>query len=164
MSKLDKNSLDNFMSVLEGVDASWQTEFNLREVVRESYHLIKRARGYKVSWERIAEVLQQSCEGDQSFSPVTIRQYFFEISKNPAEQPRSKRKSKSSQKSKGKPIRSSNTHQVVPVEASPGSPSADSAISNLQNSSELNEDNASKAKDTTSKYVSKDDIKSQFNL
>jgi len=91
--KITKESLEAFQLILETVDASWQTEFNLRETVRQSFELIKKAREHKVSWERIAEVLRKSSGAAVSFSPESIRQYYFEFSKNPDLLPKKRRKS-----------------------------------------------------------------------
>lgn len=80
MVKLSKESLASFQSALETIDTTWQTEFNLREVVRQSLGLIKKAKKYKVSWEKIAEILQQSSGSEDKISPESIRQYYFEFS------------------------------------------------------------------------------------
>lgn len=93
MVKITKESLEAFQSTLETVDASWQTEFNLRETVRQSFEPIKKAREHKVSWERIAEILRKSSDAAVSISPESIRQYYFEFSKNPGLLPKKRRKS-----------------------------------------------------------------------
>jgi len=90
--KISKESLEAFQSALETVDTSWQTEFNLRETVRQSFDLIKKAKEHKVSWERIAEILKQSSGAIEGISPESIRQYYFEFSKNPDLLPKKKRK------------------------------------------------------------------------
>jgi translation initiation factor 2B subunit (eIF-2B alpha/beta/delta family) len=92
MVKVSKESLETFQSVLETVDTSWQTEFNLRETVRQSFELIKKAKQHKVSWEKIAEILKQSSGMTDGISPESIRQYYFEFSKNPDLLPKKKRK------------------------------------------------------------------------
>jgi|GEM_PF-818474 len=92
MVKVSKESLETFQSVLETVDTSWQTEFNLRETVRQSFGLIKKAKQHKVSWEKIAEILKQSSGVTDGISPESIRQYYFEFSKNPDLLPKKKRK------------------------------------------------------------------------
>lgn len=93
MVKVSKESLKAFQSILETVDTSWQTDFNLRETVRQSFELIKKAKQHKVSWEKIAEVLKQSSGTTEGISPESIRQYYFEFSKNPDLLPKKKRKS-----------------------------------------------------------------------
>lgn len=92
MVKISKESLEAFQSALETVDTSWQTEFNLRETVRQSFDLIKKAKEHKVSWEKIAEILKQSSGTIEGISPESIRQYYFEFSKNPDLLPKKKRK------------------------------------------------------------------------
>ncbi len=92
MVKISKESLEAFQSALETVDNSWQAEFNLRETVRQSFDLIKKAKEHKVSWERIAEILKQSSGTTEGISPESIRQYYFEFSKNPDLLPKKKRK------------------------------------------------------------------------
>lgn len=98
MVKISKESLEAFQSALETVDTSWQTEFNLRETVRQSFELIKKAKAHKVSWEKIAEILKQSSGETEGISPESIRQYYFEFSKNPELLPRKKRKPGQSKK------------------------------------------------------------------
>ena len=98
MVKISKESLEAFQSALETVDTSWQTEFNLRETVRQSFDLIKKAKEHKVSWERIAEILKQSSGTTEGISPESIRQYYFEFSKNPDLLPKKKRKARQNKK------------------------------------------------------------------
>jgi translation initiation factor 2B subunit (eIF-2B alpha/beta/delta family) len=91
--KISKESLEAFQSTLETVDTSWQTEFNLRETIRQSFDLIKKAKEHKVSWEKIAEILKQSSGTTEGISPESIRQYYFEFSKKPDLLPQKKRRS-----------------------------------------------------------------------
>jgi replication initiation and membrane attachment protein DnaB len=98
MVKVSKDSLEAFQSILKTVDPSWQTEFNLRETVRQSFELIKKAKQHKVSWEKIAEILKQSSGVTDGVSPESIRQYYFEFSKNPGLLPKKKRKSSQKEK------------------------------------------------------------------
>ena len=58
----------------------------------QSFALIKKARGYKVSWEQIAEILVQSSGSEISVSPATLRQYYFEFAKEPKSLPEKRRK------------------------------------------------------------------------
>ena len=92
MVKLSKESLEAFQLALKEVDDSWQTDFNLREAVRESFYLIERARKYKVSWDKIAEILKQSSGIFDEISPESIRFYYFEFSRKSEELPKKKRK------------------------------------------------------------------------
>lgn len=94
MVKISKESLKTFQSALEAVDTSWQTEFNLRETVRQSFDLIKKAKEHKVSWSKIAEILKQSSGIAEGISPESIRQYYFEFSKHPELLPKKKRPSR----------------------------------------------------------------------
>ena len=167
MAKLDRTTLDNFQSALAEVDDSWQTEFNLREVVRDSFFLIKRVRDYKVSWEKIADVLKQSSDGNLSISPVTIRQYFFEISRNPEEQPKSKRKSKSKKtvkKNSNKSDELNKTNQKTISDKIPEKAPTKTDIKPLQKSQiKLADTSQNKQKITLNDDLDSD-IKSQFNL
>lgn len=96
MLKISKESIENFQSVLETVDNSGQTEFNLRETVRKCFYLIKNAKEKKkVSWERIAEALRNSCDITDRISPASIRQYYFEFAKHPELLDKKKRKTNS---------------------------------------------------------------------
>lgn len=117
MVKISKKSLEAFQSTLETVDTSWQTEFNLRETVRQSFDLIKKAKEHKVSWERIAEILKQSSGTTEGISPESIRQYYFEFSKNPDLLPKKKRKvgqNKKKSKSSTSDISVSTIEEVKP--------------------------------------------------
>ncbi|WP_068819135.1 hypothetical protein [Phormidesmis priestleyi] len=98
MAKLNPESLESFQSTLETIDPSWQPNFNLREVVGQSFALIKKARGYKVSWEQLAEILKQSNQSQVSISPATLRQYYFEFAKDPKSLPEKRRKPSSTKK------------------------------------------------------------------
>jgi translation initiation factor 2B subunit (eIF-2B alpha/beta/delta family) len=100
MVKVSKESLETFQSVLETIDTSWQTEFNLRETVRQSFELIKKAKQHKVSWEKIAEILKQSSGVIDGISPESIRQYYFEFSKNPDLLLKKRKSSQNKKKSK----------------------------------------------------------------
>ena len=166
MAKLDRNTLDNFQAALEEVDASWQTEFNLREVVRESFFLIQRAREYKVSWEKIAEVLQQSSDETVSISPVTIRQYYFEILRNPEEQPKPKRKSKTGRKPKSMGVEKTRSDKAKnPIETKKSERISEQSMHETQKEgakSQVKHNQAESQKELG--FDLDDDIKSQFNL
>jgi len=117
MVKISKKSLEAFQSTLETIDTSWQTEFNLRETVRQSFDLIRKAKEHKVSWEKIAEILKQSSGTTEGISPESIRQYYFEFSKNPDLLPKKKRKAgqnKKKSKSSTSDISVSTIEEVKP--------------------------------------------------
>jgi hypothetical protein len=77
--KFNKQSLEDFHERLSSVDASWQEDFTLKEIVRKSLKPISKARRYKVSWEKIAQMLQEATEGKLEISAASVRQYYFEL-------------------------------------------------------------------------------------
>lgn len=178
MLKLSKKDLATFQSKMGAVDSSYQSSFNLREVVGESFELIQKARKYKVSWEQIAKLLQESSETDLAVSPESIRQYYFEFSKNPELLPKKKRKSKSIRgKQKDKKV-----SNVPPALASKTSVETSdiSVVSGDNNPQDLSDhgitseqvanviDSAQEPDEVQAKsesfYKSKDDVRGQFNL
>jgi hypothetical protein len=62
--KFNKQSLEDFHERLSSVDDSWQEDFTLKEIVRKSLKPISKARRYKVSWEKIALMLQEATGGE----------------------------------------------------------------------------------------------------
>jgi translation initiation factor 2B subunit (eIF-2B alpha/beta/delta family) len=176
--KVSKESLEAFQSVLETVDTSWQTEFNLRETVRQSFDLIKKVKQHKVSWEKIAEILKQSTGMTDGISPESIRQYYFEFSKNPDLLPKKKRKSSQNKKklkdstivnsaSKIKEINSETTdiNQLTSLESKP------EVQLNIQSSLESTAEESNSDSQAATQPVksepdrkAKDDVRSQFNL
>lgn len=77
--KFNKQSLQDFHERLSLVDASWQDDFTLKEMVRKSLKPIGKARRYKVSWEKIALMLQDATGGELDISAASVRQYYFEL-------------------------------------------------------------------------------------
>jgi hypothetical protein len=77
--KFNKQSLEDFHERLSSVDASWQEDFTLKEIVRKSLKPISKARRYKVSWEKIALMLQEATGGELEISAASVRQYYFEL-------------------------------------------------------------------------------------
>ncbi|WP_017301615.1 hypothetical protein [Nodosilinea nodulosa] len=68
-----------FHERLSSVDASWQDDFTLKEMVKKSLKPISKARRYKVSWEKIALMLQDATGGELDISAASVRQYYFEL-------------------------------------------------------------------------------------
>jgi len=174
MVKISKKSLEVFQSTLETVDTSWQTEFNLRETIRQSFDLIKKAKEHKVSWEKIADILKQSSGTTEGISPESIRQYYFEFSKNPDLLPKKKQKARQNKKK----INSSTfaSSDSIIEETSPESvdvnqsieaqvlsdiqPVPDSTSETLRLDSEVDNQPVT----PESEHKAKRDIRSQFNL
>jgi len=77
----DRKSLEGFQDKLKAVDQSWQSNFNLKEIIRQSRPFIKKARSFKVSWEQIAVLLQEATGEGVEISAASVRQYYFELSK-----------------------------------------------------------------------------------
>ena len=77
----DRKSLEGFQDKLKAVDQSWQSSFNLKEIIRQSRPFIKKARSFKVSWEQIAVLLQEATGEGVEISAASVRQYYFELSK-----------------------------------------------------------------------------------
>ncbi|MEO1299346.1 MAG: hypothetical protein AAFW75_26960 [Cyanobacteria bacterium J06636_16] len=141
MAKFSRQSVEAFQSELEKIDESWQTEFNLRETVSQSFSQITRARKLKVSWEQIAAILMEASASDEKISAESIRQYYFELTKHPEILEKSRRKSKSC-KAKAKSSTVKKTEPRMSVESS------------------------KKADDSADKKISlqTEDVASQFNL
>jgi translation initiation factor 2B subunit (eIF-2B alpha/beta/delta family) len=182
MVKVSKESLEVFQSVLETVDTSWQTEFNLRETIRQSFGLIKKAKSHKVSWEKIAEILKQSSGVTEGISPESIRQYYFEFSKNPGLLPNKRQKS-SSDKNRSKRNTVSNSSSKIERNNSEASDVSQSAESEFNLEFQLNappvlevtsessleipsseSQVVSQPATTDSDHQAKDAVRSQFNL
>lgn len=174
MVKISKESLEAFQSTLEAVDTSWQTEFNLRETVRQSFDLIKKAKEHKISWERIAEILKQSSGTTEGISPESIRQYYFEFSKNPDLLPKKKRKSKQNKKraESSTPVASGSKIEEIKPESLDTNPSVESQVSpSIQPIKTSTPDIPSPALEVDSQSAklesdrrAKEDVRSQFNL
>lgn len=96
--KFNKQSLQDFHERLSSVDASWQENFTLREIVKRSLKPISKARRYKVSWEKIALMLQDATGGELDISAASVRQYYFELTDKSA-------KKEKTNKPKTKPIK-----------------------------------------------------------
>ena len=77
----DRKSLEGFQDKLKAVDQSWQSNFNLKEIIRQSRPFIKKARSFKVSWEQIAALLQEATGEGVEIGAASVRQYYFELSK-----------------------------------------------------------------------------------
>lgn len=116
MAKFSRKSVEAFQDELEKIDESWQTEFNLRETIAQSFGQISRARKLKVSWEEIAAILIKASESNANISPESIRQYYFELSKHPELLDKGKRKSKSC-KAKARSQPSKNSLPKIAVNA-----------------------------------------------
>ncbi len=97
--KFNKQSLEDFHERLSSVDASWQEDFTLKEIVRKSLKPISKARRYKVSWEKIALMLQEATGGELEISAASVRQYYFELmEKTPKKETAKSNKNKSEKK------------------------------------------------------------------
>lgn len=182
MVKVSKESLEAFQSVLETVDTSWQTEFNLRETVRQSFELIKKAKQHKVSWEKIAEVLKQSSGVTDGISPESIRQYYFEFSKNPELLPKKKRKSRQNNKKSKDNTSVISASKIEEADSKTSDTNSSTALevehesklitqSALENTPESELDTSSSDSQATNQPASprserqaKNDVRSQFNL
>jgi dTDP-4-dehydrorhamnose reductase len=88
--KFNKQSLEDFHERLSSVDASWQEDFNLKEIVRKSLKPISKARRYKVSWEKIALMLQEATGGELEISAASVRKYYFELMEKPSRKEKEK--------------------------------------------------------------------------
>lgn len=174
MVKISKESLEAFQSALETVDTSWQTEFNLRETVRQSFDLIKKAKEHKVSWERIAEILKQSSGTTEGISPESIRQYYFEFSKNPDLLPKKKRKvgqNKKKSKSSTSDISISTIEEVKPEPVDMSQSTEGQVSLDIQSIQDSTPEPPSSDSEVHSQPVkpepdrkAKEDVRSQFNL
>lgn len=93
MVKLSKDALSQIQFQLETVDSSWQTEYNLRDVIKECFYLIQDARKHKVSWEKITDIIKQASNITDGISPASVSKYYLELKNNPENLPKKKRKS-----------------------------------------------------------------------
>jgi hypothetical protein len=98
--KFNKQSLEDFHERLSSVDASWQEDFTLKEIVRKSLKPISKARRYKVSWEKIALMLQEATGGELEISATSVRQYYFELMEKTPKEAVKSNKTKSERKRK----------------------------------------------------------------
>ena len=97
--KFDRSIADAFATALDETE-EWKVEFNLRELVEESFFSIEKARERKASWEQIAEILQGATEDNVEIKADTLRQYYFEALKIRDELAKQKRKKSSKKKTK----------------------------------------------------------------
>ena len=97
--KFDRSSADAFATALDETE-EWKVEFNLRELVEESFFSIEKARERKASWEQIAEILQGATGNNVEIKADTLRQYYFEALKIRDELAKQKRKKSSKRKTK----------------------------------------------------------------
>jgi hypothetical protein len=182
--KFNKQSLEDFHERLSSVDASWQEDFTLKEIVRKSLKPISKARRYKVSWDKIAFMLQEATGGELEISAASVRQYYFELTGKPSKKEktnRSKQSSAPSQKTSSKiptadteeHLETSQKYSENSVELSPKEPSETSSNSHetsQQRLPEPNPDAAEKHPEKSSKSTSKprrqsqSEIQSSFNL
>lgn len=153
MVKLDRDALNKFQLMLENVDETWQTEFNLRETVRQSFELIREAKKYKVSWEKIADLLKQSSGITDRISPESIRQYYFEFAKNPDLLPKKKARSG---KRKNKQESSTSVANSANIESK--------HLEDLNTFPSNSPETVAELEHVKPQQPSKDELKSQFNL
>ncbi|WP_017302328.1 hypothetical protein [Nodosilinea nodulosa] len=100
--KFNKQSLQDFHERLSSVDASWQDDFTLKEIVRKSLKPISKARRYKVSWEKITLMLQDATGGELDISAASVRQYYFELTDKTAKKEKTNKPKPKSFKPDGK--------------------------------------------------------------
>lgn len=94
MTKLNKETIGKFQSLLQDENESWKTEFNLHETVEHSFDAITKAKERGASWQQIALTLTNAIgTGEVLVNPNTVRQYYYEISREKA----SRRKSEVAQ-------------------------------------------------------------------
>ena len=73
MAKRIKRSFaDTFSAALEET-GEWQVDFNLRELVEDSFFSIEKARDRKANWQQIAELLQTIIGDKIEIKPDTLR-------------------------------------------------------------------------------------------
>ena len=97
--KFNRSIADAFTTALDETE-EWKVEFNLRELVEESFFSIEKARERKASWEQIAEILQKTIGGEAEIKSDTLRQYYFDALKIKDELAKTKRKKASKRKGK----------------------------------------------------------------
>lgn len=115
MAKFTRESVKAFQEKLGIIDETWQQEMNLRETVLLAFEDIKRARQFKATWKQIADILIEVSETQESISPESIRQYYFDISNHPEQLAQQKRAiKKSSRQPKASP--SSTTRPRIETE------------------------------------------------
>lgn len=102
--KFNKQSLEDFHERLSSVDASWQEDFTLKEIVRKSLKPISKARRYKVSWEKIALMLQEATGGELEISAASVRQYYFELMEKTPKKETGKSKQTKSERKRKQPV------------------------------------------------------------
>ena len=119
----DRKSLEGFQDKLKAVDQSWQSSFNLKEIIRQSRPFIKKAKSFKVSWEQIAALLQEATGEGVEISAASVRQYYFELSKKQSKKQSpsttskvpSTRKERVASGSKGAIVNSTMNQTVQPI-------------------------------------------------
>jgi hypothetical protein len=145
--KFNKRSLQDFHERLSSVDDSWQEDFTLKEIVKKSLKPISKARSYKVSWEKIALMLQEATGGELEISAASVRQYYFELmEKTPkketvkSNQTKSERKRKRSKNIRLKDSDNQETLSERETERIPENPSLISEGSPAKTPSDTKED------------------------
>ena len=137
--RINRSVSDAFSAALEETE-EWKVDFNLRELVEDSFFSIEKARNRGASWEQIADLLQTTIGNEIEIKPDTLRQYYFDALKIKDELAKQKRRksgkrkktpvsisdksNKSSQNSITKDDKTSDTPQ----------PKADSSVSNTHRS------------------------------
>lgn len=126
--KFDRSIADAFATALDETE-EWKVEFNLRELVEDSFFSIEKARERKASWEQIAKILQNATGDNVEIKADTLRQYYFEALKIRDELAKQKRKKSSKKKtnsvnSTAKPRNPSQSNrqtvdQEIPTELEP---------------------------------------------
>ena len=112
--KFDRSVADAFSTALDETE-EWKVEFNLRELVEESFFSIEKARERRASWEQIAEILQKTIGDKAEIKSDTLRQYYFDALKIKDELAKTKRKKAS--KRKGKTVDTSANSSSTPPQA-----------------------------------------------
>ncbi len=97
--KFDRSIAVAFATALDETE-EWKVEFNLRELVEDSFFSIENARERKASWEQIAKILQNATGDNVEIKADTLRQYYFEALKIRDELAKQKRKKSSKKKTK----------------------------------------------------------------
>lgn len=113
MPKFTRETVQAFQAKLSEIDASWQQEMNLRETVLLAFDDIKRARRFKATWKQIADILIDVSDTEDSISPESIRQYYFEFSNHPERLAKHKRTIK---KSSGKARANTSAKKLPKIE------------------------------------------------
>lgn len=102
--RINRSIADAFSAALDETE-EWKVDFNLRELVEDSFFSIEKARERKATWEQIAEILQNAVGDNVEIKADTLRQYYFEALKNKEEL--TKRKRKKSGKRKNSSVKTS---------------------------------------------------------